>query len=155
MYATVLTCPPVGHKQFEKSLQKIIIGDADTANQISKVIRPHCCVIDDLGIEFAPGEIQKVDLAVALPHFEYRHFIVATFERNKDVFEHSLCRIYQFQTFTPTSSTFIFGLFLTDGADNLIDFCVDTSQREKRRSVLVRLIRAMCTRESVARKLSH
>ena len=155
MHANVLTCPPVGHKQFEKSLPKITIGNADTPNQISKVIRPRSCVVDDLGIEFAPGELQRVDLAAAVPLFEYRHFVVATFERNKDVFTHSQCRIYQFQTHTSTGSTFIFGLFITDGAGNLIDFCVDTSQREKRRSVLVRLIRAMCTRDSVARKLSH
>jgi hypothetical protein len=46
-------------------------------------------------------------------------------------------------------------LFITDGTRNLIDYCIDTQQAHKRRPVLQRLMRAVCTPSSIARRFSH
>jgi hypothetical protein len=150
-----LPCPPVGHHQFEKSLSCITIGDADTPQQISKFVRPYSSAFDNLGMKFKPGELQKTDLVAAHIMFSYPAFIANTFRNNIDLFQHSQCRIYQFQTIPRSGKPFIFGLFITDGSHNLVDFCVDEPQSIKRRAVLMRLIRAVCTPGSVARKLSH
>lgn len=154
--APSVQCPDVGHKAFEKSLRSITIGDADTPQQISKFIRPHDCVSDDLNMRYGTGELQRLDLVEALSTFrERRHFVLTTFERNRQLFQHSACCIYQFQTVTGSQNTFVFGLFITDGNRNLVDYCVDTLQAHKRRPVLARLMRAVCTPLSVARRLDH
>jgi hypothetical protein len=155
MHQLQLTCPPVGHKTFEKSLQHIIIGDTVTPNQITKIVRPRTCQIDDLGIQFGPGELQKVDVVNAMSIFEYPRFIAATFQQHAPAFEHAHANVFQFQTHTATGSTFVFGLFITDSSRNLIDYCVESHQANKRKPILMRLIRAICTPASVARKLSH
>jgi len=149
-------CPDVGHKAFEKSLRSITIGNADSPQQISKFVRPYHCVSDELNMQYPPGDLQQLDLVEALATFrERRHFVLSTFERNRELFQHSACCIYQFQTVTGNQNTFVFGLFITDGNRNLIDYCVDTLQAHKRRPVLMRLMRAVCTPMSVARRLDH
>lgn len=155
MPPSALQCPKVGHKTFEKSLASITLGDADTPQQISKFVRPHACTNDEMNMEFAPGELQKSDLAIALSMFSHRHFILNTFEKHRELFRHSACCIYQFQTITKSDDTFVFGLFITDGGRNLIDFCVDTHLAHKRRPVLQRIIRALCTPASVSHRLDH
>jgi hypothetical protein len=156
MTPSVLKCPDVGHKTFENSLKNITVGNADTQHQTSKIVRAHSCVLDDLNIQYAPGELQKLDLNDALATFHGRaHFLSATFNRHHQLFQHSPCCIYQFQTVTSTQVPFVFGLFITDGNHNLLDFCVDTQQAHKRRPVLLRLMRAVCTPASIARRLDH
>lgn len=155
MLPTLLKCPAVGHRTFETSLSSITVGNADTPSQISKVIRPHSCVVDELKMQFQPGELQKVDLVAASTMFAHRRFVFQTFELNRRLFTHSECCIYQFQTITATGATFVFGIFITDGDRNLIDYCVDTALAHKRRPVLHRLMRAVCTATSVALRLDH
>jgi hypothetical protein len=148
-----LPCPEVGHRSFEKSLSTITIGDAERPEQLSKFIRPYTCVADRLDIQYAPGELQKTDLVIAQSMFAYPRFIIATFQSNVELFRHSQCRIYQFQTIPQSIKPFVFGLFITDGSHNLIDYCVESANVQKRRAVLTRLMRAVCTPQSVARKL--
>jgi len=155
MHHTQLTCPQVGHKTFEKSLSTITLGDVVSPNQITKFIRPRACTIDHLQVEYEPGELQKVDYLEALGMFDYPRFIASTFQQHASLFNTSECRVYQFQTLTGSGATYIFGLFITDGANNLIDLCVDSTQATKRKSVLMRLIRTICSATSVANKLSH
>jgi hypothetical protein len=155
MLPTLLKCPRVGHKTFENSLSSITVGDANTQNQISKVVRAHACVVDELQMQYQPGELQKADLAVASTMFSHRRFVLQTFELHKQLFRHSACCIFQFQTVTGSGETFVFGLFITDGDRNLIDYCVDTALAHKRRPVLHRLMRAVCTSASVSRRLDH
>lgn len=155
MLPTLLKCPTVGHRTFETSLSSITVGDADTPSQISKVVRPHSCVHDELQIQYCPGELQKVDLLTASTLFAYRRFVLQTFENNKQLFMHSACCIYQFQTVTPAGAIFVFGIFITDGERNLIDYCVETALAHKRRPILHRLMRAVCTATSVAIRLNH
>lgn len=150
----LLPCPSVGHRSFEKSLRNITIGNAETPTQISKFIRPHSCTQDDLNIQYQPGELQKMDYHIAMSMFSYPNFVASTFRSKSELFRHSQCRIYQFQTILESNNPFIFGLFITDGSHNLIDFCLDSKQQHKRRSVLIRLIRAICTPESLAKKIS-
>lgn len=153
-----LPCPTVGHKRFEKNIGLITIGDADSPHQISKFIRPRCCLIDEMGLEHSPGELQKADLVKALSMFSYPSFIDLCFRKNQDLFLTSECRIYQFQTRTGSTTSgclFKFGLFITDSADNLIDFCVESKNPEKRKTVLLALIRAICTPVSIHRKIHH
>ena len=155
MHDTLLSCPRVGHKTFEKSLPNITLGNAETSAQISKFVRPTTCVRDDLGIEYQPGELQKADLAAATSLFAYNVFVQTTFNNHRELFRSSECRIFQFQTSSPTGTTFVFGLFITDGAQNLIDFCVDSRLSHKRRPILLQLIRAICTPQSIVRRLGH
>lgn len=155
MHPQQLTCPPVGHKTFEKSLQRITIGETVTANQITKVIRPRSCVVDELGMQYPAGELQKLDFVKAMSFFEYPRFIAATLTQYSMAFEHSHAKVFQFQTHTATSGNYVFGMFITDGAGNLIDYCVESHQANKRKPILMRLIRVICTPTSVARKLSH
>ena len=156
MPPSVLKCPDVGHKTFENSLRNITVGNADTPQQISKFVRAHDCVHDKMNLQFAPGELQRMDLTAAVAMFKDRaHFVLSTFERHRQLFQHTACCIYQFQTVTGSQSTFVFGLFITDGNRNLIDYCIDTQQAHKRRPVLQRLMRAVCTSSSVARRFSH
>ena len=155
MLPTLLKCPRVGHKTFENSLPSITVGDANSPNQVSKIIRPHSCLLDDLRIEYQPGELQKSDLVEALSIFTHRRWVLQTFDQYKHLFVHSACCIFQFQTITGSGDTFVFGIFITDGNRNLIDYCVDTALAHKRRPVLHRLMRAVCTASSVARRLDH
>ena len=67
MLPSLLKCPRVGHRTFETSLPSITVGDADTPNQISKIVRPHSCVLDELQMEYQLGELQKADLVAAPP----------------------------------------------------------------------------------------
>lgn len=150
-----LPCPIVGHKKFEKSLGSIVVGDVMSPEQITKFVRPWSSTLDDLGLEYRPGELQKKDFINALSLFSYREFLSRTFQANQHIFKTSECRIYQFQTATPSQTRFIFGLIITDGSSNLIDFCIETSNIEKRKPVINSLIRAICTTSSVSRKLSH
>ena len=156
--ARTLPCPPVGHKTFEKSLKVIRLEDADTPAQISKFIRPSRCLTDDLGSAYLEGELQRLDMTEALARFKpsFHDFIKRKFHEHRDLFQVSQCRIYQFQSVTQrTNVPFIFGLFITDSQHNLIDFCLETKQQDKRRPVLLRLIREVCTPTSVIKKLSH
>jgi len=155
MLPTLLTCPRVGHKTFENSLPSITVGDANNPNQISKIIRPHSCVLDELQMQFQPGELQKADLVAASTMFTHRRWVLLTFDQHKQLFKHSACCIFQFQTTTGSGETFVFGIFITDGDRNLIDYCVDTALANKRRPILHRLMRAVCTASSVARRLDH
>jgi len=155
MLPTLLKCPRVGHKTFENSLSSITVGDANTPSQISKVVRPHSCVLDELQMQYQPGELQKADLVAASTMFTHRRFVLQTFENHKQLFKHSACCIFQFQTTTASGENFVFGIFLTDGDRNLIDYCVDTALAHKRRPVLHRLMRAVCTATSLARRLDH
>jgi hypothetical protein len=155
MRSHVLSCPPVGHKLFEKLLPEITLGDVHKPGQISKFIRARTCITDPLGVVYGEGELQKLDLQSAMQLFAYPQFLSTTFNRFSDRFMASQCRVYQFQTMTPTSGAFVFGMFVTDEQHNLVDFCVDSTQTIKRRTVLVTLIRAICTPQSVAFKLTH
>lgn len=155
MLPTLLKCPRVGHKTFENSLPSITVGDANSTNQISKIIRPHSCVSDELQMQYQPGELQKADLVAASAMFTHRRWVLLTFEQHKQLFMHSACCIFQFQTTTTSGENFVFGIFITDGDRNLIDYCVDTALAHKRRPVLHRLMRAVCSASSVARRLDH
>lgn len=155
MLPTLLKCPRVGHKTFENSLPRITVGDANSANQVSKVVRPYSCVVDDLQVQYEPGELQKSDLVEASTMFSHRRFVLQTFEQHRQLFMHAACCIFQFQTITPSGDLFVFGIFITDGDRNLIDYCVDTALAHKRRPILHSLMRAVCTAASVARRLDH
>lgn len=156
MSEKLVPCPQVGHKQFQNSLKFIQIGDVDTPHQISKFVRAHSCIYDgSLEIPYEPGVLQQADLRSAMAMFAYERFIAKTFLENRNLFRHSQCRIYQFQTTPRLGPTFIFGLFITDGSHNLVDFCLDTRQAHKRRAVITKLIRTICTPESVFKKFSH
>ena len=155
MHPTLLKCPRVGHRIFENSLPSITVGDANNPNQISKVVRAHACVFDEMQMQYQPGELQKSDLAAASAMFSHRRFILQTFEHHKQLFMQSACCIFQFQTITGSGDIFVFGIFITDGDRNLIDYCVDTALAHKRRPVLHRLMRAVCTAASVSRRLDH
>jgi hypothetical protein len=156
MLPTLLKCPRVGHKTFENSLQSITVGDANTATQISKIIRAHSCVVGELQIHYQPRELQKTDLVAVSTMFTHRRFVLQTFENNRHLFQHSACCVFQFQTtIAGSGEIFVFGIFITDGDRNLIDYCVDTVLAHKRRPVLHRLMRAVCTASSVARRLDH
>jgi len=153
-----LPCPIVGHKGFEKNIGLITIGDSDSPHQVSKFIRPRNCLIDEMGLEYSPGALQKADLVQALSMFSYPGFVEHCFRQNQELFLNSECRIYQFQTRSNSSAAsclFKFGLFITDSADNLIDFCVESTKPEKRKSVLLALIKAICTPESIHRRIHH
>ena len=155
MLPSLLKCPRVGHKKFENSLPSITVGDANTPNQISKVVRAHECVVDHMHLQYLPGELQKADLVAALTMFAHSRFVLQTFEHHKRLFKHSACCIFQFQTITASGENFVFGIFITDGDRNLLDYCVDTALAHKRRPVLHRLMRAVCTATSVARRIDH
>lgn len=155
MHHTQLTCPPVGHKTFEKTLSTITIGNVVSPNQITKFIRPYACTVDHLQAEYKPGELQKVDFMEAMGIFQYPHFVGSVFRQHHQKFRDSECRVYQFQTRTSSHNIFVFGLFITDGANNLIDLCIESTDTAKRKPILMRLIRAICTPSSVATKLSH
>lgn len=152
----LLPCPQVGHASFENSLKQILIGDVETPTQITKFVRPASCVTDDgLGIQYAEGQLQKQDLSLIPQLFAYPRFVLDTYHQHRDRFRVSECRIYQFQTIPRSGTPFIFGLFITDGNHNLIDFCVESTQSAKRRQVLIRLMRAICTPASVTLKITH
>lgn len=156
MPSKLVPCPQVGHKQFQNALKFIELGDVEKPEQISKFIRPHMCVNDgSLGMQYSPGELQKADLASIPLLFEHPHFILRVFRENESLFRNSQCRIYQFQTAPRNGPVFIFGTFVTDGTHNLIDFCIDTRQCDKRRAILFKLIRAICTPQSIAQKTNH
>ena len=155
MLPTLLKCPRVGHKTFEKSLPSITVGNANNPNQISKIVRAHDCLVDEMHLMYQPGELQKADLVSASTLFAHGRFVLQTFERHKLLFQHSSCCIFQFQTTTNSGDNFVFGIFITDGDRNLIDYCVDTALAHKRRPVLHRLMRAVCTATSLARRIDH
>lgn len=150
-----LPCPHVGHKGFQDSLKQIYFGDQQSSSQISKFIRPVSARKDEMGMTYAPGELQRKDLSQVPALFAYTPFIARTFEQHKHLFQHTECRIYQFQTTSRSGGPFIFGLFITDGLHNLLDFCVDPRQSHKRRPVLVSLMRAICTPQSLNKRIDH
>lgn len=147
-----IPCPNVGHRALQHSLKTIAIGDTQTREQVTKFVRPASCLTDELGATYEPGELQRKDLSSIPTLFAYPSFIATTFTQHRALFEHSECRIYQFQTTPRSGPVFIFGLFITDGQHNLIDFCVDTPWH-KRKPVLEPLMRAICTPGSVNRRL--
>jgi hypothetical protein len=154
MHHHVLACPPVGHSSFRKSLSNITLGDVQAPNQLTKLVRPASATRDGLGMDFPPGELQKRDLQLALQLFAYPGFIDRTIAQHKELFAHSECWIYQFQNVS-ASGPFIYGLFITDGQRNLVDFCVDTNKKDQRKSVLVALMRLVCTQLSVTKRITH
>lgn len=155
MPSQVLLCPQVGHKLFEKSLRQITLGDVQQPSQTTKFIRAFNCVEDKLGIIFKPGELQRADLQSALAQFAYPNFLFNTFTQYSETFRSSECRVYQFQAPPSASSSLIFGMFITDGSHNLLDFCVESPNQVKRKAVLIKLMRAICSPISVATKLNH
>ena len=148
-------CPQVGHKGFQNALKEIRFSDQQGPAQISKFIRPAAMLEDEMGARYRPGELQRKDLSEVPRLFAYVPFIARTFDRHRQLFQHTECRIYQFQAVNRESEPFIFGLFLTDGNNNLIDFCVEPRQSHKRRPVLVTLMRAICTPESFNKRIGH
>jgi hypothetical protein len=150
MSATI-RCPPLSLKKFQTALRVIELGAADNPQQTSVVVRPADCTADELGIIYAFGELQKFDLSRAITVLAYPRFVLRTFANNRPLFDHSEGRIYQFQM-PQTRGTFVFGLFITDFQNVLIDFCLETTQAAKRRQVLLPLMRAVCTSESVSRR---
>lgn len=94
MLPTLLKCPRVGHKTFENSLPSITVGDASSPNQISKVVRPHSCVLGELQMQYQPGELQKSDLVEASTMFSHRRFVLQTFEQHRQLFMHKACCIF-------------------------------------------------------------
>ncbi|WP_426172533.1 hypothetical protein [Pseudoduganella sp. R-34] len=155
MHSLVLTCPPVGHRLFEKSLTEITLGDVEKPGQISKFIRARSCTQDGLGAVYQEGELQRLDMKTAMGLFAYPQFLATAFSRFSDRFNSSECRVYQFETVTTSGGPFVFGMFITDDQHNLIDYCVESNQHAKRKPILLKLIRAICTPRSVAIKLSH
>ena len=149
-----MACPPCGHAKFQRKIGNITIGPDSRETQITRFVRPFDATCDELGLSYAPGELQKRDLVDAFATFAYARFIDQVFQKHQQVFRLSHCRIYQFQT-TSASGQFIFGLFITDDANNLIDFCHEAAQATRRRAVLLELIRALCTRGSVAKRFGH
>lgn len=150
-----IPCPDCGHKRFQKTLSAITLGDSDKPEQLSKSIRPYTLTQDELGLTYEDGELQKVDLIKAQSMFTHSRFIGDVMRRHQEMFLYTQCRVYQFQTILPSGDTFIFGTVITDSSHNLVDFCIDTHLRHKRRGVLMSLIRALCTPASVSHRINH
>lgn len=151
----LIACPQVGHLSFENSLKHISIGEMHSSNQVSRFIRPATCTVDQLGMTYAEKELQKKDLSTVPLVFAYPNFVFDLFHTHRDRFRDSECRIYQFQNTPRTGNPFIFGLFITDDQQNLIDFCVESTYVQKRRSVLLGLMRAVCTSHSLLKRFAH
>jgi len=149
-------CPALPNKSFAKKLQTVYVGEeVITPCEIMKVIPAFNQTIaqPDFNFEYKPGELQKKAIYEALLHFKYKHFLMRNIYANP-AFLNSEARIYQFQNpegFTP----FVYGMFVTDGNGNLIDYCCESSKLKMRKQTLVSLISAICTKESVAKRVYH
>jgi hypothetical protein len=146
----ILPVPCTGAKTFERQLRQLTIGEIEGVAQLSKFVAPGSKTRDEFGLEFAPGELQRRDFEQAQTMFAYPRFLRRVFAENAELFWASQARIYQFQR---DAGTFVYGLLVTDSSNNLVDFCVDTHRQEKRRSVLIALMRSFCTPESVNRRI--
>ena len=150
-----IPCPECGHKRFQKILSEIRLGDCINAGQVSKIVRPQACLFDNFGLRHPPGALQKKDLSEVEGLFQYPHFVFRTFEKYKDTFRYSQGHIYQFQTVTSSGDIVVFGMVITDGSHNLVDYCCNSFRQRKNRTVMQSIIRAMCTNESVAVRFFH
>lgn len=151
-----ISCPALPNKSFEKKLQTVYVAEeVITPCEIMKVI-PAFNQTEDLsgfGLKCEPGALQKKAIHEALIHFKYKNFLIRNVYANP-AFMDSEARIYQFQNpdgFVP----FIYGMFVTDGNGNLIDYCCESTKLKMRKQVLVSLIAAICTKESVAKRVYH
>jgi hypothetical protein len=151
-----ISCPTLPNKSFEKKLQTVYVGEDVVAPcEIMKVIPAFNQTVDSTGfnLKHAPGILQKKAIHEAILHFKYKNFLIRNIYANP-AFMDSEARIYQFQNpegFIP----FVYGMFVTDGNGNLIDYCCESSKLKLRKQVLVSLITAICTKESVAKRVYH
>lgn len=151
-----LPCPLLGHKGLQRTLKQIIVGgEAQTPAQISSVIRAASRRRDGLQMDYPPGELQRLDLATVPKQFAYPQFIVRTVLHHRLHFQTLDCHVYQFQLAQRFDNPYVFGVFITDESRALIDFCLASQQAAKRRLVLIKLMRAICTPESVNKRLGH
>ena len=150
-------CPEQEHEYFQLELEFITNVSTETVQQSSRFIRP-ATVVEDINVPgriCAQGVLQRADLEGAEELFEDWDFIYRTVQQNRVLFAYSQCRIYQFESSTPTG-TFVFGTVITDGSHNLVDYRVRAQFANRCRDILLTLIRSMCTPESVSYRLeSH
>jgi hypothetical protein len=149
-----LPVPETGNRAFERVLKEIELEEVVGRAQITKFVAPRLRTSDvDVlsGVLHPPGKLQHRDLLAVRTLFEHPDFIVRTIVSNA-LFDTEEARVFQFQNQT-SNGRFVYGIFVTDGCLNLVDFCVDASRQDKRRSVLKPLIRAVCTPESLQGRL--
>ena len=105
-------------------------------------------IISPTGLIHSIGALQRGDLARALPVFDHRDFIARTFLRYHERFFDSEGRIHQFHKATPDSFV-LYGTIVTDGANRLVDFCVQSGSRlEYSRQLIRSVIAALCVGET-------
>lgn len=148
MDAIAIPCPVCGYKRVNRA--EVRLGKGIRAGQVSKIVRPQACLIDDFGSWHPPGALQKKDLSEVEELFHFPHFVFQTFEKHKDTFRYSQGHIYQFQRVSPSGRAMVFGIVITDGSHNLVDYWCNSFRQFRNRAVMQSIIRAMCTRESIA-----
>ena len=122
--------------------------ECDEPVHIARIISPTCRTEDELGLIHSIGALQRGDLARALPVFDHRDFIARTFLRYHERFFDSEGRIHQFHKATPDSFV-LYGTIVTDGANRLVDFCVQSGSRlEYSRQLIRSVIAALCVGET-------
>lgn len=149
-----IPCPATGNRSFERVLGAIELEEIVGRAQITKFVAPRFPTsksVDPLGADISPGKLQQLDFREIRTLFAHPEFVVRTIASN-EVFDHDVARVYQFQNYTG-ASPFVYGIVVTDSNRNLVDFCLDASRQQQRRSVLTPIIRALCTAESVQRRI--
>ncbi len=122
--------------------------ECDEPVHIARIISPTCRTEDELGLIHPMGALQRRDLARALPVFDHRDFVTLTFLRFHERFANSEGRIHQFHKATPDSFV-LYGTIVTDGANRLVDFCVQSGSRlEYSRQLIRSVIAALCVGET-------
>ncbi len=146
--------PATGNRSFERVLKAIELDEVVRPAQITKFVAPRSRLNDSseqCTQQFPPGALQLRDLEGLRALVAYPDFVARVILGHPQ-FEHDEARVYQFHQ--PTgSSNFVYGLFVTDSARNLVDFCLENHRRDQRRKVLQPLIRAICTPESIRHRL--
>jgi hypothetical protein len=102
--------------------------ESDNPVHIARIVSPASRIEDRLGLVHPVGALQRRDLAHALQLFEHRTFIAQTFARNGNRFAQSEARIHQFHKAT-SDSFVLYGTLITDCANHLVDFCVQSGKR--------------------------
>ena len=146
--------PATGSRSFERALGAIELEEVVGRAQITKFVAPRFPTsesVDPLGAYLPPGKLQQRDFREIRTLFAHPDFVVRTIATN-EVFDHEVARVYQFQNQTG-ASRFVYGIVVTDSNRNLVDFCLEASRQDQRRAVLTPLIRALCTAESVQRRI--
>ena len=122
--------------------------ECDEPVHIARLISPACRTEDELGLVYPIGALQRRDLVHALPVFDHRDFITRAFLRHHERFFDSEGRIHQFHKATPESFV-LYGTIVTDSANRLVDFCVQSGSRQEYSRQLIRcVIAVMCCREA-------